>query len=161
MSASSTVPSTAERRAVPAPDGFTIAGAVLALGCTLTGNYVQNTWKDDAGWGVDFSGNGGWAALAVNTACIAVTLVLVGIATDRARAVAPERTAVRALVLAGLGVAALAVFYLGVPSVLAAGAVGLALDARRRLGRFPAPAAITLALAVFTIASAVYLALAG
>lgn len=161
MSASSTVPSAADRRAVPAPDGFTVAGAVLALGSTLTGNYVENPWKDDPGWGVDFSGHGGWAALAVNTACIVVALVLVGVATSRARDLAPERTAVRALVLAGLGAAAIAVFYLGIPSVLAAGAVGLALDARRRLGRFPAPAAIAVVLAVLTVCLAVYLALAG
>ena len=161
MSANSIVPSTAARRGVPAPDGFSVAGAVIALGCTLTGNYVQNPWKDDAGWGVDFSGNGGWAALTVSTAVIAGTLVLVGVVTDRARALPPERTAVRALVLAGLGVATIAVFYLGTPSVLAAGAAGLAMDARRRLGRFPAPAAVALTLAVLTVASAVYLAFTG
>ena len=161
MSINSTVPSTAERRAVPAPDGFTIAGAALALGCIVTGNYVENPWKGDPGWGVDFSGNGGWAALAVNTACIAVALVLVGIATGRARAVAPERTALRALILAGLGLAAIAVFYLGIPSVLAAGAAGLAVDARRRLGRFPATAVVALALAVLTVGFAIYLAFTG
>ncbi|TFV72213.1 hypothetical protein E4P39_17110 [Blastococcus sp. CT_GayMR19] len=161
MSVNSTVPSTAARRAVPAPDGFTAAGAVVALGCTLTGNYVQNPWKGDPVWGVDFFGNGGWAALGVTTAFVAGTLVLVGVATDRARAVPPERTSVRALVLAGLGGAAIAVFYLGIPSVLAGGAAGLALDARRRLGRFPGPAAVALPLAVLTVASAVYLAFTG
>jgi hypothetical protein len=161
MSINSTVPSTAERRSMPAPDGFTVAGAVLALGCVLTGNYVQNTWKDDPGWGVDFSGNGGWAALGVNTAFIAVTLVLVGLTTHRARAVAPERTAVRALVLAGLGLVAIAAFYLGIPSVLAGGSAGLAVDARRRLGRFPATAVVALALAVLTVGFAVYLAFTG
>jgi hypothetical protein len=161
MSANSTVPPTTARRAVPTPDAFTTAGAVIALGCVLTGNYVQTPWKGDAGWGVDFSGNGGWAALGVNLAFIAVTAVLVGLATDRARALAPERTAMRSLVLAGLGVVAIAVFYLGIPSVLAAGAAGLALDARRRLGRFPVAAAIALVLAVLTVAVAVYLAFTG
>jgi hypothetical protein len=161
MSVNSTVPSAAARRGVPAPDGFSVAGAVIALGCTLTGSYVENPWKEDAGWGVDFAGNGGWAALAVTTAVIAGTLVLVGVATDRARAVPPQRTAVRALVLAGFGAAAIVVFYFGIPSVLAAGAAGLALDARRRLGRFPASAAVALTLAVLTVAFAVYLAFTG
>jgi hypothetical protein len=146
---------------VPAPDSFTTAGAVIAVALTLTGNYVQNPWKGDADWGVDFSGNGGWAALGVNLAVIAVSAVLVGLATDRARTLAPERTAVRALVLAGLGGVSIAVFYFGLPSVLAAGAVGLALDAHRRLGRFPAPAAIAIALAVLTVTVAVYLAFTG
>ena len=162
MSASSTVPSTTPRRAVPAPDAFTTAGAVLALGCTLVGQYVDTPWKSGSpGWEVDFTGNGGWAALGVTVAFIAVTAVLVGLATHRARSLPPERTAVRALVLAVLGVVAIVVFYLGIPSVLALGAAGLALDCRRRLGRFPAPAAIAALLAVLTAASAVYLALAG
>lgn len=161
MSANSTVQPTAVHRGVPAPDAVTTAGAVLALCLALIGNYVENPWKGDAGWGVDFSGHGGWAALGVNVAFIAVTAVLVGLATDRARALAPERAAVRALLLAGLGVVAIAVFYLGIPSVLAAGATGLALDARHRLGRFPSPAAIAIALAVLTVAFAAYLAFTG
>ena len=162
MSINSTVPSTAARRAVPAPDGFTVAGAVIALGFTLTGQYLETPWKSDSdGWGVDFSGNGGWVALGVTVALIAAALVLVGLATDRARAVAPDRTAIRALILTGLGVVSLAVFYLGLPPVLAAGAAGLALDARRRMGRVPAPAAIALALAVLTVVSAAYLAFTG
>ncbi|TQN38074.1 hypothetical protein FHU33_4754 [Blastococcus colisei] len=161
MSASSTVPSTATRRSVPAPDAFTTAGAVLALGCTLAGTFLETPWKDDSGWGVDFHGHGGWAALGVNIAVVAVSLVLVGLATARARALPPQRTAVRALVLAGLGVVAIAVFYLGIPSVLAAGAAGVALDARRRLGRLTAPATVALVLAALTVATAVYLAFTG
>jgi hypothetical protein len=162
MSASSTTPSTAARRGVPAPDAFTTAGAVIALGCTLTGQYLETPWKSGSdGWGVDFSQNGGWAALGVTVVIIAVALILVSLATHRARAVAPKRTAMRALALAALGMVAIAVFYLGIPSVLAFGAAGLALDARRRLDRFPAPAAIALVLAVLTVAVAVYLALTG
>jgi hypothetical protein len=147
---------------VPAPDAVTTTGAVLALGCTLVGQYAETPWKSDSGgWGVDFSGNGGWAALGVTVAFIAAALVLVGLATDRARAVAPDRIGIRALILAGLGVVSIAVFYLGIPPVLAAGATGLALDARRRSGRFPASAAIALVLAVLTVGTAVYLAFAG
>lgn len=161
MSASSTVPTT-RRRGVPAPDASTTAGAVVALGCTLVGQYVETPWKTGPGdWGVGFDTNGGWAALAALVAFVAVALILVGLATARARAVPPERTAVRALVLAALGALTVAVFWTGVPPVLAGGAAGLALDARRRLGRLPVPAAVALALAVATVAGAVYLAFTG
>ncbi|MFD2093884.1 hypothetical protein [Blastococcus deserti] len=161
MSASSTVPTT-RRRPVPVPDPSTTAGAVVGLGCTLVGQYVETPWESGPGdWGVGFDANGGWAALAALVAFVAVALVLVGLATARARAVPPERTARRALVLAGLGAVMIFVFWTGVPPVLAGGAAGLALDARRRLGRLPSPAAAALALAVLTVAGAVYLAFTG
>lgn len=163
MTASPTTPSTAARRAVPAPDGWTTAGAAAALGCALVGQYVETPWKSSGtgAWGVDFGGNGGWAGLAFLLASVAVALVLVGLATARARAVPPERTARRGLVLAGLGVLTIAVFWTGAPAVLAGGAAGLALDARGRLGRLPAPAAAALVLAVLTVAAAGWLAVAG
>ena len=145
-----------------APDGWTTAGAVVALGCTLVGQFVDTPWKSGSDeWGVDTSDGGGWGGLAVLVACVVVGLVLVGLATARARAQAPERTARWALVLAGLGVLAIAVFWTGLPSILAGGAAGLAVDARRRLGRLPAPGAVAVVLAVLTVAVAVYLAFAG
>jgi|tagenome__1003787_1003787.scaffolds.fasta_scaffold20946872_2 hypothetical protein len=162
MTASSTARSTTVRRRFPPPDAFTTAGAAVALVLGLVGAYVETPWRSRSdSWGVDFSGNGGWSTLAVIVALIAVTVVLVGLATARARAVAPERTAGRSLLLAALGVLALAVFYTGAPPVLAVGAAGLGLDARRRLGRLAPPAAIALALAPLTIAAAVYLAFTG
>ena len=94
-------------------------------------------------------------------ALVAVALVLVGLATARARAVPAERTARRALVLAVLGVAAIAVFWTGAPAVLAGGAAGLAFDARRRSGRLTGSAAAAVALAVLTVAAAVSLAVTG
>jgi hypothetical protein len=160
MSANTAVPSTA-RRGVPAPDAVTTAGAAVGLGCTLVGQYVQTPWKSDSAWGVDFAGGGGWTTLLVLVAFVVVALLLVGFATDRARAVPPERTARRALILAVLGALTIAVFWTGVPSVLAGGAAGLALDARRRHDRFPGPAAVALVLAALTVASAVYLAFTG
>ena len=145
-----------------APDGWTIAGAVVALGCTLVGQFVDTPWKSGSGeWGVDTSGGDGWGGLAVLVACVAVGLVLVSLATARTGMQAPERTARWALVLAVLGVVAIGVFWTGLPSILAGGAVGLAVDARRRLGRLPAPGAVAVALAVLVVAAAVYLAFAG
>ncbi|WP_164701677.1 hypothetical protein [Modestobacter sp. KNN46-3] len=157
-----TLSPTAHRRALPAPDGWTAAGAGVALACALVGTYVQTPWKSGpAEWGVEFSGNGGWGGLALLLAFVAVATVLVGLATARARAVAPERTARRALLLAGLGVVTIVVFWTGLPSVLAGGAAGLAVSAQRRLGRLPASAAAALVLAALIGAGALYLAFTG
>jgi hypothetical protein len=162
MSASSTAQSTTVHRRAPTPDAATAAGAVIALGCTVVGNYVATPWKSGPGtWGVDFGGNGGWATLAVLAAFATVALILVGLTTARARAVPPENTARRALVVAVLGAAAILVFWTGMAPVLAGGAAGLAVDARRRLGRLSGSAAGALALATLTIASAIYLAFTG
>ena len=150
------------RRSVLAPDGWTVTGAVVALGCALVGAFVDTPWKSGAGdWGVDASGSGGWGGLALLVAIVAVGTVLVGLATGRARALDSGRTARRALVLAVLGVVSIAVFWTGLPPVLAGGAAGLALDSRRRLGRLPVTGAVALGLAVLIAAGAVYLAFAG
>jgi hypothetical protein len=149
-------------RPTRAPDAPTLAGAGIALACTLVGQYVATPWESDPGeWGVDFDGNGGWAALGLLVAFIAVGVVVVGFVAARARAAAPGRTAARALVLAVLGAVTILVFWTGLPAVLAGGATGLAVDVRRRLGRVPAPAAAALVVAVLTVAAAVWLALAG
>ena len=162
MTANPTSSPVATRRPVPAPDGWTTAGACVALGCTLVGQFVETPWRSGPGtWGVDFSGNGGWSGLALLIAFVAVAVVLVGLATARARAVPPERTARRALVIAVVGAVTILVFWTGVPAVLAGGAAGLALDARRRAGRLPATGAVALVVAVLTVGSAVWLAFAG
>ena len=157
-----TLSSATHRRALPVPDGWTAAGAGVALACVLVGSYVQTPWKSGPGeWGVDVRGNGGWGGLALLVAVVAVAAVLVGLVTARARAVAPERTARRALLLAGLGVVSIVVFWTGLPPVLAGGAAGLAVAARRRLGQLPGSAATALVLAVLTVAGALYLAVTG
>lgn len=163
MTAPSTSPPTAVRRPPWPPDGWTAAGTALALGCTLVGTFVTTPWKASgpAEWGVDVRGGGGWTALAVLLLAVALVTALVGLATARARAVPPERTARRALLLAVLGVASIVVFWTGAPPVLAGGATGLALDARRRAGRLPGTAAAALVLAVLTAAAAVHLAVTG
>jgi len=144
-----------------APDPATVAGAGLGMACTVVGQYVETPWKSAGEWGVDFAGKGGWGALALLVAFVGVALLVVGFATARARALAPGRTAVRALVLAVLGAVTVLVFWTGLPAVLAGGATGLAVDARRRLGRFPAAAAAALVVAALTVAAAGWLALAG
>jgi hypothetical protein len=162
MTASATNPPAATRPPVAIPDGWTSAGAGLALGCTLVGQFVETPWRSGSdSWGLDFHGNGGWGGLALLVVFVAVVLVLVGLATARARAVPPEQTARRALVLAVLGAATVLVFWTGAPAVLAGGAAGLAVDAGRRAARLPVTAAVSLTLAVLTVASAVWLALAG
>lgn len=150
------------RRSVPALDGWTVAGAAVALGCTLVGSFVDTPWKAGApGWGIDTSGGGGWGGLALLVVFVAVGALLVGLATFRARALEPGRTARRALVLGVLSVVTIVVFWTGLPPVLAGGAAGLAMDSRRRLGRLPATGAVALGLAVLVVAGAVYLAFTG
>ncbi|WP_369252209.1 hypothetical protein [Geodermatophilus amargosae] len=157
-----TTTSTTTTRPPVAPDAATVTGAGLGLACSLVGQYVETPRESGPGeWGVDFGGNGGWGALALLVAFIAVGVVGVGLVAGRARAAAPGRTAVRALLLAVLGAVTVLVFWTGLPAVLAGGAAGLAVDTRRRLGRFPAAAAAALAVAVLTVAAAVWLALAG
>ncbi|SFP60201.1 hypothetical protein SAMN05660464_3639 [Geodermatophilus dictyosporus] len=161
MTTSSTTPATTTRPS-PAPDGATLAGAGVALACTFVGQYVDTPWRSGPSeWGVDFAGGGGWGALALLVAFVAVGLAVVALVSARARAVPPERTARRALVLAVLGAVTVLVFWTGLPAVLAGGAVGLALDSKRRLGRLPAPAAAGVAVAVLTVAAAVWLAFTG
>lgn len=163
MTASATSTTAAGHRHVPAPDRWTTAGGIVALGCTLSGTYVETPWKKSGPdeWGIDFGGNGGWTALAVLIAFVAAAVLGVGVAARGARSLPPERAASRALLLGGLGIVTLAVFWTGFPTVLAAAAVGVALDARRRLGRFSSAAAIALTLAVLAGAAAIYLAFTG
>lgn len=157
----SPTPSARARRTVAAPDGWTAGGALVALGCTLVGQFVGTPWKSSGEWGVDFSGGGGWGGLATLVGFVAVATVLVGLATARGRAAGPERAARSALVLAVLGAVTVLVFWTGLPAVLAGGATGLAVDSRRRLGRLTPPATAAVVLAVLTVAAAVWLAFTG
>jgi hypothetical protein len=74
---------------------------------------------------------------------------------------APERAAVRSLVLAVVGVASIVIFWARLPCVLAAGTAGLALDPRRRLGQTPASAGVALALAACTVVAAAWISITG
>ncbi|MGY1686409.1 hypothetical protein ACI8AV_22630 [Geodermatophilus sp. SYSU D00804] len=162
MTASPARPPVAARRPTPLPDGWTTAGAGVGLGCTLVGQFVETPWRSGSdAWGTDFHGNGGWGGLVLLVAFVAVAALVAGFVAVRARTAPPARTARVALVLAALGAVSVLVFWTGVPAVLAGAATGLALDARRRLGRLPAAAAAGLTLAVLTVAAAVWLAFTG
>lgn len=144
------------------PDPATLAGAVLALACTLVGQYVQTPWKsgnDD--WGVDFADGGGFGALALLVGLVLVATVVVSAVVASARAADATTAARRAAWLAAVGALSILVFWTGLPPVLAAGAAGLALHSRHRLDRTPAAASVALVLAVLTIAAAVFLAVTG
>jgi hypothetical protein len=144
------------------PDPTTLAGAVLALACTVVGQYVETPWKSDSdGWGVDFAGAGGFGALALLVGLVVIAAAVVSAVVGPARAAEATTAARRAAWLAVVGVLSLAVFWSGLPPVLAAGAAGLAVHSRRGLDRTPVAAAVALVLAVLTIAAAVFLALAG
>ena len=87
--------------------------------------------------------------------------VVFGVVVARGLRTAPQRTARRSLIVAGVGVVSIAVFWTGLPVILAAGAATLALDARRRLGRLPGTAIAALVLATLITVSAVWLAFTG
>ena len=84
-----------------------------------------------------------------------------GVVVTRGLRTAPQRTARRSLIVAGVGVVSIAVFWTGLPVILAAGAATLALDARRRLGRLPGTAIAGLVLAALITLAAVWLAFTG
>ncbi|MGY1602427.1 hypothetical protein [Geodermatophilus sp. SYSU D00815] len=156
MSIDATTPRTAHRRI---PDPAATAGAVVGLGCGLVGQYVDTPWRSGSdSWGIAFAENGGWAALGALLGFVVVGLVAVSFFAAAARDAEPPRTARRAAGLAVVGALTLAVYWTGLPAVLAAGALGLGLDARARQGRTSPPAATALVLAVLTVAAAVWLA---
>jgi hypothetical protein len=156
MTIDASVPRTVRPRG---PDPATAAGAVVGLGCGLVGQYVETPWRAGSdSWGIAFDDHGGWAALGALLGFVVVGLVAVTVFATAARAVEPRRTARRAVGLAVGGALTLAVYWSGLPALLAAGALGLALDARARQGRTSLPTATALVLAVLTIVAAVWLA---
>ncbi|WP_138759477.1 hypothetical protein [Modestobacter altitudinis] len=152
---------TGDRRTLLTPDPFVVTGALVALGCTFVGQFVDTPWRPGSpDWGFDFADGGGLGALAVLLAFVLVAAVVVSLVTAAARAAGPAAAGRRALWLAAIGVLSLGVFWTGVPAVVAGGAAGLATSARRSGGRSMA-AGIAVVLAVLTVAGAVYLAVAG
>jgi hypothetical protein len=147
-----------DRRTLLAPDPYVATGALVALGCTFVGQFVDTPWRaGSSDWGFDFADGGGLGALAVLVALVLVAAVVVSLVTAAARAAGAAAAGRRALWLAVIGVLSLGVFWTGCPAVLAGGAVGLATFARRS-GVRPAAARIAVVLAVLTVAAAVYLA---
>ena len=160
---STDVPSgTRDHRRLLRLDPATSAGAGVALACTLVGQFVGTPWDTTSGgWDVDVAGGGGWAGLALLLGFVLVELVVVSAIVNAARAAEPGAAVRRAVWLAVAGAASLLVFWTGLPSVLAAGAAGLAVHARTRSARISPVATVALVLAVLTLAAALYLAFTG
>lgn len=137
------------------------AGAALLL--MLVGTYVDTPFKASGArrWALTTEGEGiGELLLLVAFAALGAAVVF-GVVVARGLRRAPEGTARVALAVAVVGLLSLAVFWTGLPAILAAGAAVLALDARNRLGRAPAAVGVALGLAVLTVVGAIWLALSG
>jgi hypothetical protein len=143
-----------------------VAAGVAALLLMLIGTYLDTPYKAKGSgeWGLttmaaqDLDQLPGLVGFAIVGAA-----VVFGVVVTRGLRVAPEQTARRSLslVVAGVGVVSIVVFWTGLPVILAAGAAALALDARRRLGRLPGTGTAALVLAALITVTAVGLAFAG
>jgi hypothetical protein len=138
-----------------------VAARAAATALMLIGTYVHTPYKakGPGEWGLstqDLS----QVPLLVGFAVVGAAVVF-GVVVARGLRTAPQRTARRSLIVAGIGVVSIAVFWTGLPVILAAGATTLALDARRRLGRLPGTAIAALVLAALITVSAVWLAFTG
>jgi hypothetical protein len=141
-----------------------VAAGVAALLLMLIGTYLDTPYKA--------KGSGEWRLTTTATQdldqlpglvgfAIVGAAVVFGVVVTRGLRVAPQQTARRSLIVAGVGVVSIVVFWTGLPVVLAAGAATLALDARRRLGRLPGAGTAALVLAAIVTVTAVWLAFAG
>jgi hypothetical protein len=138
-----------------------VAAGVTALLLMAIGTYVHTPYKakGPGEWGLSTQ-DLNQVPLLVGFAIVGAAVVF-GVVVARGLRTAPQHTARRSLIVAGIGVVSIAVFWTGLPVILAAGAVTLALDARRRLGRLPGTAIAALVLAALITVSAVWLAFTG
>jgi hypothetical protein len=138
-----------------------VAAALAALALMLIGTYVHTPYKakGPGEWGLSTQ-DLNQVPLLLGFAIVGAAVVF-GVVVARGLRTAPQRTAWRSLIVAGVGVVAIAVFWTGLPVILAAGATTLALDARHRLGRLPGTAIVALVLATLITVSAVWLAFTG
>jgi hypothetical protein len=138
-----------------------VAAGTVALALMLIGTYVETPYKakGPGEWGLSTQ-DLNQVPLLVGFAIVGAAVVF-GVVVARGLRAAPQQTARRSLILAGVGVVSIAVFWTGLPVVLAAGAATLALDARRRQGRLPGTAIAALVLAALITVSAVWLAFTG
>jgi hypothetical protein len=141
-----------------------IAAGMAALLLLLVGTYLDTPYKA--------KGSGEWGLITTATQdldqlpgvvgfAIVGAAVVFGVVVARGLRVLPQQTARRSLIVAGVGVVSIVVFWTGLPVVLAAGAASLALDTRRRLGRLPGSGSAALVLAALTTMTAIWLAFAG
>jgi hypothetical protein len=138
-----------------------IAAGMVTLLLMLIGTYVHTPYKatGPGEWGLS-SQDLNLAPLLVAFAGVGAAVVF-GVVVARGLRTAPQQTARRSLILAGVGVVSIVAFWTGLPVILAAGAATLAVDARRRLGRLPGTAIVALVLAALITVTAVWLAFTG
>jgi hypothetical protein len=137
-----------------------VAAGTVALTLMLIGTYLHTPYKakGPGEWGLSTQ-DLNQVPLLIGFAVVGAAVVF-GVVVARGLHTAPQRTARRSLIIAGVGVVSIAVFWTGLPVILAAGAATLALDARRRLGP-PGTAIAALVLAALITVSAVWLAFTG
>ena len=137
-----------------------VAAGTVALVLMLIGTYLDTPYKA--------KGSGEWGLstqdlnqipLLVGFAIVGAAVVF-GVVVARGLRTAPQQTARRSLIVAGVGVVSIVAFWTGLPVILAAGAATLAVDARR-LGRLPGTAIAALVLAALITVTAVWLAFTG
>ena len=127
----------------PTLTGVAVITSIVTTLALLWAYYVTSPWKQTPqDWGID--SDQGFVGLLWIAGFVALGVgVVYGVVVRRALAGDPARAARTALILAlvavPLGVVA---FWTGLPIVLGSAAVFLGLDARTRLGRTPATAAI-------------------
>jgi hypothetical protein len=138
-----------------------VAAALAALALMLIGTYVHTPYKakGPGEWGLSTQ-DLNQVPLLVGFAIIGAAVVF-GVVVARGLRTAPQKSARRSLIVASVGVVSIAVFWTGLPVILAASAATLALDARHRLGRLPGTAIAALVLAGLITVSAVSLAFTG
>jgi hypothetical protein len=138
-----------------------VAAALTALALMLIGTYVHTPYKakGPGEWGLSTQ-DLNQVPLLIGFAVIGAAVVF-GVVVARGLRTAPQRTARRSLIVAGVGVVSIAVFWTGLPVILAAGAATLAQDAHHRLGRLPGTAIAALVLAALITVSALWLAFTG
>lgn len=138
-----------------------VAAGTIALLLMLVGTYLSTPYKakGPGEWGLS-THDLNQVPLLIGFAA-AGAAVAFGVVVARGLCTAPRRTAQRSLLLAAVGVLSMALFWTGLPVILAAGAATLALDARRRLGRLPGTATAALVLAALITVAAVWLAFTG
>jgi hypothetical protein len=138
-----------------------VTAALAALALMLIGTYLETPYKAKGSgeWGLSTQ-DLNQVPLLVGFAAVGAAVVF-GVVVARGLRTAPQQTARRSLIVAGVGVVSIVVFWTGLPVILAAGAATLALDARRRLGRLPGTAIAAMVMAALITVAAVWLAFTG
>ena len=141
-----------QQRSQPIPPMiFAIGGAVTSAVLTGYGTFKGGNHFDDLPL---YFGN-----LAI---IVAATVLVYAVFVRRALHSDGARTATRtAVVLAMLAVATFVVFYLGLPAVLASGAVCTALAANHRAGRWTTATRVAMTLSAAAVVLATFIAITG